>query len=388
MKLSLALAALAAAFSTAHPTMTPRANSTSPGVVLLGNTGHIILQSYTGDSLDTRMFKPVTGDPSWMAFAPPNKLYAVDEFSNSLRYYHLDTEAGKLELQAEKDGSAGVVHLEFNKDKTRLVGSAYGNGTIDVWNIEDDELKLIKTMESLGSPGPNKERQLKRYPHQAVLDPSGRFFAINDLGTDSIIVLDSKDDAFKLASVYTVPTPGCGPRHGVFYPSDGKKATHYMLVCEITNQVQVFAVEYVQNTLKFSPLQNISTFGPGQKFNGSSAAAGEIILSPDNKDVYISNRLTGHATDSIAHFKVEEKGCGSISISFKHSVSTSGKLPRMMSFNKDASAVLVGNQDGAEALVALKRDEDGMLEEKPVASVKDKVFGAPGSGPKFVLQIK
>lgn len=395
MKLSLTLAALAATVTSALPTtaitMSPRADnsSSSPGVVLLGTTGLIMLQDYTSTGLDSSMIQKVSGAPSWMAFADPNRLYAVDEFSSSLRYFHLDIPGRKLEAKTEKDGSAGVVHLEFNKDKTRLVGSAYGNGTVDVWNVEDDDLKLIKTLDAIGNLGPNKVRQAARHPHQAVLDPSGRFFAINDLGTDSIMVLDSKDDAFNFSSIYTINSPGCGPRHGVFYPSDGKKATHYIVVCEMTNQVHVLAVEYRDDTLIFSPVQNLSTFGtrypPG---NATTAAAGEIILSPDNKDVYISNRLTGNKTDSIAHFKVIEKDCGMITLSFGHSVSTSGLLPRMMSFSKDARSVLVGNQAGAEGVVALKRNKDGSLDEKPIANVQNRVFGETGFGPQFVQQIK
>ncbi|KAG5786426.1 hypothetical protein H9Q69_014422, partial [Fusarium xylarioides] len=52
------------------------------------------------------------------------------------RLSNLDLEANKLTLKTKKAGSVGVVHLEFNSDKTRLVGAAYGNGTIDVWNTE------------------------------------------------------------------------------------------------------------------------------------------------------------------------------------------------------------------------------------------------------------
>lgn len=59
--------------------------------------------------------------------------YSVDEFSAALRLFEIDLEKDNVTLEEAKNASSGVVHLAFNSDKTRLIGSAYGNGTIDVW---------------------------------------------------------------------------------------------------------------------------------------------------------------------------------------------------------------------------------------------------------------
>ncbi|KAM0342981.1 hypothetical protein ACHAPU_009011 [Fusarium lateritium] len=367
------------------PSASASASGSSPARILLGNSGHIYIADFTPKTgkFELSMEQEIVGGNSWMAFVAPNLLYAVDENSNELRLFELDLKTNKLTLKTKKTGSTGVVHLEFNPEKTRLVGAAYGNGTIDVWNTENGGLKLVKTLDSPGKLGPNEERQDAPYPHQANLDPSGRYFAVNDLGTDSVVVIDSKDDAYKIAKNIPIEA-GCGPRHGVFYPRDAVKATHYIVACELSNQALVYSVKYEKNTLALEHYQSISTFGKDAPPKDiKEAAVGEIILSPNNKDIYISNRLTGLKTDSIAHFTIAE--CGTLT--YADTVSTGGLLPRMMSFSLTGKHIFVGNQDGTNGLVALNRGPDGKLTEKPVATLPGSAFGEAQFGPQYVQQI-
>ncbi|KAF4973465.1 hypothetical protein FZEAL_9327 [Fusarium zealandicum] len=385
---SFGLTAALAASVSGLPYVSPRdvyAAATPAARVLLGNSGQIYIADFspaTGD-LKISLKEEIVGGNTWMAFAPPNLVYAVDENAAALRLFELDLKNNKLNLKTEKNASTGVVHLEFNTDKTRLVGAAYGNGTVDVWNIEDGGLELIKTIKSDAKLGPNEERQSASHPHESVLDPSGRFFAVNDLGTDSVIIIDSKDDAYEVANTLRV-TAGCGPRHGVFYPHGADKATHYIVGCELTNEVLVYTVTYKDDQLAFKNIQTISSYGKDAPAKTpEEAALGEVILAPNNVDLYISNRLSGNDTDSIAHFTIAD--CGKLT--YADTVSTGGILPRMMSFSSTAKHVFVGNQDGDLGLVALKRGTDGKLMEKPVASIKASEFGEAGFGPAFVQQI-
>ncbi|KAJ3453476.1 hypothetical protein MRS44_017723 [Fusarium solani] len=168
--------------------------------------------------------KEVPGTPLWMAFIPPNILYGADESSTTLHVFEPDLQINILELKGEEQASSSVVHLQFNPNKTRLVGSAYRAGTIDVWDTENTEnhnLNLLKTIRSPGKLGPSKAWQGAPHP--------------NDLGTDSIITIDSQDDAYETEdNIYTGPS-GCGSRHGVFYPQCADKATHYIIICEISH---------------------------------------------------------------------------------------------------------------------------------------------------------
>ncbi len=89
-----------------------------------------------------------------------------------------------------------------------------------MWNVSaaDGTLSLFKQIPSDDALGPNTARQDAPHPHQALLDNSGRWFAVNDLGTDTILVIDSADDSFDVVNHVRVPLAGCGPRHGASIP--------------------------------------------------------------------------------------------------------------------------------------------------------------------------
>ncbi|KAK1772240.1 Lactonase, 7-bladed beta-propeller-domain-containing protein [Phialemonium atrogriseum] len=413
MRFTTILAACAAATTAvAAPSMKRASKPDDKGntKLLLGNTGHIYIADFKDDKFSISLNQSVTGDPAWMAFAEPNRVYAVDEFGATLRLFILDLDKNTLELKAEQTGSAGVVHLEFNRDKTRLVGAGYGAGKIDVWNIENSDLKLIKTIDSPGPLGPDKNRQATAHPHQAVLDPSGRFFAVNDLGTDTILLLDSKDDAFEVVNRVPVSPGGCGPRHGVFVPDeddDQKTATHYVVVCEMASLAQVFSLDYATDNISFAHAQSVSTYGDTPPPSGQGAAAGEVAISPgaDGAYVYVSNRMSGAATDSIARFRFVVDGGGGgggseceppssssssspdLLLQYVDSSSTGGLSPRMFGLASTPGVedtLFVGNVEGPVGLVALVMDRGGA---RGVGRVTSDLFDGPSSGPQFVMPI-
>ncbi|KAG6034773.1 hypothetical protein E4U41_006395, partial [Claviceps citrina] len=252
--------------------------------------------------------------------------------------------------------------------------------------------------------GPATGRQVHPSPHQAVPDPTGRYFAVNDLGTDRILILDSADDSFAVVNHVPVEPAGCGPRHGAFFPVGAAQATHYMVVCEIKNLVNVYSLVYGGDKgIEFKTEQTISTF-PAAAAVPAKAAAGELVIAPDNKNVYVSNRLSG-TTDTIATFRirgvdpppavngstkcpphgVKARAAGDM-LELVGLTSTGGVAPRMISLTSDGKTLLVGNTDGELAVVALKRNQDGTLAEKPAASIAASAFPG-GKGPAFIQQI-
>lgn len=362
--------------------------------LLVGAPGQILAVDFDGAefSVVATDSQPGTG-PSWLLFREPNILYAVDENSDQLRVFTFDASTNKLAMVKEQASSAGVVHLAFNADKTRMIGSAYGDGTIDVWDTSarDGSVKLLQTLTSDGELGPD---QTGAHPHQAVMDPSGKFFAVNDLGTDSILIIDAQADPFKITNEVSVE-PGCRPRHGVFRGAaaatakDGAPATHYTVVCEGTNKLLTYKLSYSDTTIDLaSSPRSTSTFGPDSPpRDATTAAAGGVILSANGEDLYVSNRLTGGETDSISHFRASPTGgC----LKFHASLSSGGSLPRDISLAAAGEDVLfVTNMKGPSALLAFARGEDGALRPEPVAVAGLGVFAEEGSdlGPQFVVEV-
>lgn len=356
--------------------------------VLIAKTGHIYLYDYEGSSLTQALDYNVPGDPSWIAFREPDLLYSVDEWSGDVSLHRLNLATNIGELITTATGSLAAVHLELNHEGTRMVSSAYGGEAVDVWDVADQGLRLLKTIALPSEPGLDAERQTKSHPHQTILDPSGRFFIVNDLGTDSVLVIDAQDDLFEIVESLRVEPAGCGPRHSVFYPAGTPIATHLFLICELTNQVLAYSVAYTGSSLSFAKQQEISTFDPRSlPATLDTAAAGEIVLASNNADLYVSNRLTGDLTDSISHYKVNPAWAEPLALMSLYS--TGGQLPRMFSLN-NASELFIANQDGDGPGVAiLQQNPDGTLIETPKASIPMSVFGVDESapGPKYIKQI-
>lgn len=130
-----------------------------------GPTGIVAAADFDGASFDIVANDTTTGtSASWMLFKEPNLLYAVDENSNNTRLFNVcpalsffslrsrlantpiqfDPATNNLKLVQNAAGSSGVVYLEFNQDKTVLVGAAFGQGQVDVWDASapDGTLKV------------------------------------------------------------------------------------------------------------------------------------------------------------------------------------------------------------------------------------------------------
>ena len=402
----LALVAGLASAMPSPPSLVPRhgyasASNTTTGdhKLIVSGAGQILALDFNGTSfVPTKSNFTDTGKvASWMAFKEPNLLYAVDENSNGTRMFNYNPKDGSLSGELSVlNGAAGVVHLAFNKQKTLLLGSSYAEGSIDVWNSSavDGSLTYIKKLRLTGAHGPDAASQTQLRAHQAVSDPSGDFFAINDLGGDTIHILDTRNNMSSLIDNYVSVEAGAGPRHGAFISlQGGTQATHYAVVCELSNEIHLFAVSYSNPTgmtMKF--VHKLSTFGPAfPAFNATSAAAGELVVA-NSGAIYVSNRLSGNETDSISHFMLEKASDGTVALAFKAQVSSGGISPRMMSLSKDESIMFATNMKGENGLVALSRNtETGMLTEKPVAVMPNTVFSSQpvdeGFGPQFVLEL-
>ncbi|OTA60055.1 putative isomerase YbhE [Hypoxylon sp. EC38] len=361
-----------------------------PRKLVIGAPFQILTADFDGTKFSITSNHTVSGKaPSWLLYKDPNLLYAVNENADDLGVFTLDSSLSNPTLKSSGNGSSGVVFLEFNADKTRMVGAAYGSGKVDVWDTSatDGSVKLLKTITIEGEPNP---AQGAHHPHQALLDPTGRFFVIPNLGGDTVLVLDGKDDKYEITGNATLPT-GTGPRHGGFITSGD---THYYtLASELSNELFLFELSYPGDTIAFEQVQVQSTYGADPPANATSAAAGELVVAANQKDVYVSNRISGNETDSIAHFVFKSDPA---SLDFAETVSTGGLRPRMFSLSTDEkqSLAFVANQGGDAGLAAFKRCPDsGTLDPSPVATVPSSALVAPElaatdyMGPQFVQEI-
>ena len=128
----------------------------------------------------------------------------------------------------------------------------------------------------LTTPGANPSRQDAPHPHEALLDPSGTFIVVPDLGADLVRVfrINRYTSAINEITGLTLP-PGAGPRHGAFLKTND--ATYFFLVAELDNIVRSYKVTYGMDLITFEEVFSAGMFGPDPTPAG--AAAAEALVS-------------------------------------------------------------------------------------------------------------
>ncbi|KAI0103806.1 Lactonase, 7-bladed beta-propeller-domain-containing protein [Nemania sp. FL0031] len=356
--------------------------------LFVGGPGQVMIGEFDGSNFKvTGKYEEAGAAPSWMTYKhSTGALYVNNENGVDLNVF--DPKPAVPTVTGSVNGSSGVVFFQFNKDQTRMIGAGYGAGTVDAWDTSATGApKLLKTVSITGPLGPG---QTGHHPHQAILDPSGRFMVIPDLGGDQLLVLDIEKDAFAIKNTVAL-SPGFGPRHGSFISGGGK--LYFVVACELSNIVVLYEADYTdEQGIAFKWISEQSTYGTGKPKNATSAAAGAVLVAGNQMDVYISNRVSGDDTDSIAHFVFSAAG-NTTTLTFKESISTAGQNPRSMAFSatKDQEVLFVANQAGKNGLAAFSRDgATGKLSADPIGTLAYEQLIAkgmettPGAGPQFV----
>ena len=134
----------------------------------------------------------------------------------------------------------------------------------------------------MAAPGPVASRQDAPHPHGVVVDPTGRFVLVPDLGADVVRVFHINLFTGLLEPIEPLAlNPGSGPRHGVFWTPRGSNSTssdvYFYLVQELSNELSGFRVTYSGNGISFRKIYEGSTYGDGSSPAGSKAA--EIAIS-------------------------------------------------------------------------------------------------------------
>jgi len=319
-----------------------------------------------------------TESPSWLTYDPLKSLvYCSDEgltTTNGTLSSFKATENGTLVELDKIETISGGVKNEIYGDDSSLAVAFYEGSSLSAFDIRDpSDIKLIQSQTfHLTAPGTNPARQDAPHPHQTILDPTGNYIIVPDLGADLVRVFHIEKSTNKLIPVTPIQAVlGSGPRHARFLVTE--KATYLYVITELGNTVTSYKVTYNKNnTLSFDVVYESSSFGKDQ-VTPIGAATAEIHITTDLKFAIISSRndssftlpnfdptnKTAIISDTLINYSIDH-ATGALNL-LQH-FPAGGSFPRDFSINKAADLVLVGLQDSSTAVLIERDVKTGLLE--------------------------
>jgi 6-phosphogluconolactonase len=298
-------------------------------------------------------------NPSYLIIHPNGKwLFAVNETEGDaqnpngcISAFRIVPDTHKLEF-INKVSSQGTspCHLSLDKTGKYLMTANYGNGSIAMFPIgQDGALQEASSVDFHIGHGPTPEQNCA-HAHSIIPSADNRFAFCNDLGNDQIITyrLDLKNKKLLLSGESFTAEAGSGPRHLALHPNN---RWAYSLN-ELKGTINVLRVNV--NTGKLSQIQLISAIEKGK--TGKPASA-EIVISPNGRFLYASNRA---ANNNIAIFRINRK---TGKLTFLSHQATMGQTPRFFTFDPTGRFLLVANQDSGNILIFKANQNTGLLEQ-------------------------
>jgi 6-phosphogluconolactonase len=282
-------------------------------------------------------------------------LYAVGETETflgekggSVAAFAIQPETGELtRLNSQPTCGGSPCYVSLDRTGNCLLVANYSGGNINLFPLQaNGEIGPMAENIQHAGHGSNPQRQEGPHPHSILVDPSGQYAFVPDLGLDTLFAyqLDASVPSLSLHRE-TREQDGAGPRHLAFHPS-GRYA---YLINELNSTITAFTYDVEQGEMR--ALQTVPTLP--EDFTGENTCA-DIHVSPSGKHLYGSNR--GH--DSIAVFRIDlESG----TLTFVQHVSTGGKTPRNFALAPDGRFLFAANQDSDSIVSYAVEPETGRL---------------------------
>ncbi|MEH6679453.1 MAG: lactonase family protein [Sediminicola sp.] len=284
-----------------------------------------------------------TSNPSFLKISKDGKrVFAVNENDPGTVTSFKWDEKGTQLITIDQQPSAGAhpCFLELNEAEDKLAVANYSSGTVSVFGVgPNGELAAGPQLREHQGSGPVMPNQESAHAHCSLFSKGQDLLYAVDLGADKVFSYhidgQGKLGAQKLALSLT---PGDGPRHMVFHPTE----EWAFVITELSSTV--VSVKVDPETGSLTKIDQQSTLPEG--FKGENACA-DIHISEDGKFLYASNR--GH--NSIAVFSVGDNG----KLQLMGTTATAGDWPRNFTLSPDGKFLLVAVQN-SDSITVFKLD--------------------------------
>ncbi|KGO43267.1 Lactonase, 7-bladed beta propeller [Penicillium expansum] len=336
--------------------------------------GNVYSLSLDGEnSLSVTSSSKTCGDaPSWLTFDSSTRtIYCSDHAGNAsmnglLSSYSVNQDGGLTELASTVDVGAAVHSIIYGGKHGRekyLAIAHYGGSALSTFSLplKSDKKPLEVFHYKMSQPG-IKPQQDSPHPHQVILDPTGDFILVPDLGADQVRVYAINQNSGHLNVCPSLNyTAGSGPRHGLFWKSDPLHSDHAPVtmlytVSELGGHFNAFAVSYLSSgCLGFKETQSFVPYPGGQL----PAAGTPAELRMSGNYLYASIRFDqGFApNDSMSTMVRSPNG----TVSFSQITSAYGTVPRTFAINKKGTLVAIGDQVSSNVAIVERNPRSGAL---------------------------
>lgn len=292
-------------------------------------------------------------NPSFLAFDRSGRnLYSVHGDGDQVSAFAIDPATGQLKLlNRQSTQGRNPVHLAFDPTNEFLVVANHVTSSLAVLRrLPDGRLGPVESLTAVeGEIGPHRVEQPFPKPHQVEFDPSGRWIAVPDKGTDKVLIYRLDPATASLSEVASCQArEGAGPRHIAFHPQG-----HLAYVINELDST-VTACHFDAEHGKIEPFQILSSLA--DSFTGNSRGA-EIAVSGDGRFVYASNR----GSDTIAIYSIHDDG----RLQAVGQTASAGRTPRFFTFLPEGNILLAANED-SDTIVPFAIDrQTGELSPRP-----------------------
>jgi 6-phosphogluconolactonase len=291
--------------------------------------------------------------PSWVTIDHKiGVLYAANEAGaeSGVSAFRIDRATGAL-TPIGKTALPGPVQLALAPGGGWLVAASFG-GTLNLVPLGADGAPgtVAQSIRMDGSPKPSQVTQPvgnqwtgyrdQTRAHGVAFHPDGHYLVMNDYGLDELVIFALENGQLRPVS-RNPQFPGSTTRHAVW---NGSGNLLYS-VSELDSMVT--ASSFDPATGRLTERQRISALPKGYQ---GSAAAGEIVLSKDGRNLYTTHRFY----NSIAHFRVGADGL----LSYGGDTITAANMPRMLVTDPSGQWLLAGGQNN-DSIVSYRIGADG-----------------------------
>ena len=298
-----------------------------------------------------------TPQPAHIWAAPSGRvLYAVNwEEQGGVSAFRIDPKTGGLTFLNRVSAKGAKPNQVVVDPGGRIAVSVnYGTGNLAAYKVlPDGALSEAFYVDQHAGP-PLSPKQHGPKAHGVQFSRDGRFMYVAELGLDRVYAyrVDAATGTIAPGDPPYVEThAGAGPRRLQLSPNGKFLYVNH----ETDSEVSVFAVD--GTSLK--EVQAISTLPAG--YGGANTTA-EIIVSPDDRFLYVSNR----GRDSIAVFAIEP---ASGRLTLKADTPAGGRTPRNLRLDPTAGFLFSSNE-GEGTITVFKIDKKTGLLSQTVAKAQ------------------